>query len=511
MGMKAATNPFGKRTMTAASVAAARPAMPTYRPNIIQSGGSGAMGAQSEYSRAPPRMNAAEFEADADGQFPPQAQVSKNGSSKRIEGLAPKDIEAGDCNAMEMDMDDVEMVQPATVQAGLEVEEDDGTGQPGVVPFMSEQQASTGLDWFQICEEEAAEAQPPSQPTETPAAAGLSSAAGMPPLDEDGTLHMFWLDAYEDAVNAPGSVFLFGKVRNDSGNGYSSCCVTLKGMERNVFALPRERALVNGEEAGEEVSFVQLFREVQQLCRKHKIGRFGCKRVDRSYAFEESDMPQSSSYLKLVYSAEFGTLPPDTSGTYFRKLIGTNTSCLEQLLLKRKIMGPCWLSLQGAAPSTASVSWCKYEVTLPQGKKALNPLANPPPSPPLIAASIHVQTVLNSKHVPEIVMASVITHSNVAADGATEKPTSLTAFSAVRKIDGRSWPWDLQRTVNADKRLKLEICPSERALLNFFIARLHNIDADVLVGHNVVGYDMTVLLQRLSACKIQHWSKVLLS
>jgi len=110
--------------------------------------------------------------------------------------------------------------------------------------------------------------------------------------------------------------------------------------------------------------------------------------------------------------------------------------------------------------------------------------------------------------VPEILMASVITHSNVAADGATAKPTALSSFSAVRKIDGRAWPWDLQRTVAADKRLKLEICPSERALLNFLIARLHSIDADVLVGHNIAGYDMTVLLQRLAACKIQHWSKV---
>ena len=52
------------------------------------------------------------------------------------------------------------------------------------------------------------------------------------------------------------------------------------------------------------------------------------------------------------------------------------------------------------------------------------------------------------------------------------------------------------------------MCPSERALLNFLIARLHNIDADVLVGHNIAGHAMSVLLQRMSACKIQHWSKV---
>lgn len=45
---------------------------------------------------------------------------------------------------------------------------------------------------------------------------------------------------------------------------------------------------------------MQMFQEIQALCRKHKISRFGCKRVERAYAFEESGIPASSSYLKLV-------------------------------------------------------------------------------------------------------------------------------------------------------------------------------------------------------------------
>ena len=77
----------------------------------------------------------------------------------------------------------------------------------------------------------------------------------------------------------------------------------------------------------------------------------------------------------------------------------------------------------------------------------------------------------------------------------------------MRKLDRRAWPWDQQRTINANKRLKLEVCP-ERALLNYLVARLHSLDADVLVGHNIAGYDLSVLLQRLSAQKIAQWSKV---
>ena len=44
---------------------------------------------------------------------------------------------------------------------------------------------------------------------------------------------------------------------------------------------------------------------------------------------------------------------------------------------------------------------------------------------------------------------------------------------------------------------------SERALLNFLLARLHQMDADVLVGHNIGGFDLDVLLHRLKACKVR--------
>jgi len=34
------------------------------------------------------------------------------------------------------------------------------------------------------------------------------------------------------------------------------------------------------------------------------------------------------------------------------------------------------------------------------------------------------------------------------------------------------------------------------------------VDPDVIVGHDVVGYDMDVLLHRIAATKISHWSKI---
>ena len=497
MGIKVAAGrqSLGRRTAAAASVAAARPAMPHYRPNAagrtVPPQPALAANDHADYRRAPPRLSAADFAEEGDEPVMAEAEEdpadAPTTTSPTADGEAPAPM-------------DTSSSRPGFVDGGA-VDDD----APRAAPFMSEEAQCDGVDWFRVCDTGEEPSKPASAllPTES---AGVGSGS-LPPLAEDGSLHFFWLDAYEDANNAPGCVYLFGKVKTAAG-GWASCCVSVKGLERNVFVLPRKRALVDGEEAGEEVEFPALYKEVQQLCRANKIGRFGCKRVERQYGFEEAGVPASSSYLKLVYSAEHPALPADASGTYFSKIFGAQTSSLELLLLKRRVMGPCWLKLDAPAPALSNTSWCKFEVTLPQGKKALAPLADPPPSPPLVVASVHVQTSLNSKHQPEILMASVITHSTVSADGATANPTNLSAFSVVRKPDGRSWPWDLQRTVANDKKLKLEVCATERALLNYLIARLHSLDADVLVGHNIAAFDLAVLLQRLSACKITQWSKV---
>ena len=43
---------------------------------------------------------------------------------------------------------------------------------------------------------------------------------------------------------------------------------------------------------------------------------------------------------------------------------------------------------------------------------------------------------------------------------------------------------------------------SERALLCFFMERLHALDVDALVGHNVAAFDLDVLLHRMQHHKV---------
>jgi DNA polymerase alpha subunit A len=509
-----------KRSATASAIAAARPSMPTFKPGsarLNQSMGDSIRGCShdegGDYSRAPPTLSGGMLDWDEDEMVglspaPDAAIISRsNGSSKRVEGAVPRMLEEASMPELVQDIEGSGITALRDDDEGVK---GNGTAASTLVPFMTAESGGDGVDWFQVCYEDrdAIDLGSASATGVNPTVASPAPTSSVLPVREaDGGVQFFWLDAYEDPLNAPGSLFLFGKVKVDAG-GFTSCCASLKGFERNIYVLPRKRMLIDGLEVGDEVSFAELFKEVQQLCRAHKVTKFACKRVERSYAFEDALVPSSASYLKIVYSAEFPPLPFDASGVTYSKVFGSQTSCLERLLLKRRIMGPCWLHLSDVALATTQSSWCKCEIILRGGKKAITPLDDPPPSPPLVVASLRVQTILNARHVPEIVLASLISHANVSCDGATPNPTALSAFSVVRKPDGHAWPWDLQRTVQANKQHKLEICVSERALLNYLIARLHSLDADVLVGHNIAAFDIAVLLQRLDAQKVAQWSKV---
>ena len=49
-------------------------------------------------------------------------------------------------------------------------------------------------------------------------------------------------------------------------------------------------------------------------------------------------------------------IPIDTTSRVIEKIYGTNTSAFEILVLKRKIMGPCWLQVKDAKISDKGVS-----------------------------------------------------------------------------------------------------------------------------------------------------------
>ena len=290
--------------------------------------------------------------------------------------------------------------------------------------------------------------------------------------------------------------------------------------------------------------------ELKKIMSERGVDQYTMKPVYRKYCFERNDIPSGGQYvIKLKYSYLNSALPSDIKGETFCGALGTQTNALEHLLVKSKIMGPSWLALHNAEivpqatlkDKEAMKSWCKLEVNLQNGHKSVrNPtveaiealgLGGQQRDPPtVIVAALKLQTVVNHKtNANEICSASVVYLQDVRVDVGTDCRAKVTDmpcewekkarhFSLVRKLSGGNWPsgWEQHvanenKTDNVAKRTKsivLSAQADERGLLSILLARLSQIDADVICGHNVAGFDVDVLLNRLRENKVAHWSRI---
>ena len=372
-----------------------------------------------------------------------------------------------------------------------------------------------------------------------------------------GTVFLFGRVPVDASVHSGGGG---GDKEGGSGAGQTetvSACAVVTGMQRCIFVVPRpdafddqdgeiesleriaEEAAKGADEAAAKKARGALLRtlqtrakdvkdEVREILLARGIESFTMKPVKRSYCFERGDVPRGCQYvLKVRCPASGPALPVDLKGRHFVAVLGASTPSLEHLVIKSKVMGPSWISIHGArvVPSGQQKSWCKLEVAVDRGHKSVRQPATSLPHrdpPTLTVAALNLKTVVNHRaNVNEIASASVVYAKNVKCDQPTPNWNSLDHlrhFSVVRRLDGVSFPpgWDAavakeNATHPVAKRtgsVVLSSQSSERGLLSFLLAKLQQLDADVLVGHNIAGFDLDVLLHRLQANKVPHWSRV---
>ncbi|KAE8722403.1 DNA polymerase alpha catalytic subunit [Hibiscus syriacus] len=347
-------------------------------------------------------------------------------------------------------------------------------------------------------------------------------------LDVDGSMPFYILDAHEEFYGANmGTVYLFGKVK--VGSGYQSCCVVVKNIQRCAYAIPDDSIFHNDEivklEKDAEESKISLssFRtklhdmasglknEVAKHLLNLNVSGFTMAPVKRRYAFERSDVPVGENYvLKINYPFKDPPLPSDLKGEKFCALLGTHSSALELFLVKRKVKGPSWLlvSKYSTCPAPQRVSWCKYEIVVdsPKDIRVSTSSKKTTEIPPIVVSAINLKTVINERqNVNEIVSASIICCHWAKIDtpmlaSEWKKPGLLSHFTVVRKLDGGIFPMGFTKEVT-DRNSKvgsnvLVSESSERALLNRLMIELYKLDSDVLVGHNISGFDLDILLHR---------------
>ncbi|XP_065059619.1 DNA polymerase alpha catalytic subunit-like [Rhopilema esculentum] len=335
-----------------------------------------------------------------------------------------------------------------------------------------------------------------------------SSQLPLTDVDGEKVLKFFMLDAYEDSYHQPGTVYLFGKVFVDSAASHVSCCVTVKNIERRLFVLPRKYKLdQSGKETSQEVTMKDVYEEFNNIATKMKIMNFKCKATKMKYAFELPDVPSESDYLEVLYPADQPQIPKDKSGSTFSHIFGTNTSSLEHLVIGRKLKGPSWLDIKYPQVPKQPVSWCKIEALVSK-PDFITTSAEQSAAPKLTVLSLATRTVRNSKsHVHEILALSGVINNHFYLDKAAPGNKFDQCFCLVTKPTEFVLPYDFQSVIQREQR-KIQTCTSERSLLALFLARIQAIDPDIIVGNDIIGFDFDVILHRIAANKVPHWSKL---
>ncbi|KAJ1425666.1 ribonuclease H-like domain-containing protein [Ochromonadaceae sp. CCMP2298] len=371
--------------------------------------------------------------------------------------------------------------------------------------------------------------------TEAGAEAGVEGEAEGEGEKGEEYVNMFWLDAAENN----GVLYLFGKIAvNDlqpppgapaqapaqaqaqTQKRYVSCCVVVHGSERNLFVLPRSAPDTFKEDgSAARLGMADVYKELSSMLVPSVVPRsqgqaFRCKAVRRRYAFEHGDIPrEEAEYLKVVYSATHGVPNPTqcAGGRTYERIFGAGASALELFLLKRKLMGPCWITIRKPKMNPSQVSWCRVEIAI-GNPKDIERTSNGGPSPPLTSLSVSIKTAVNpTTHMHEVIMLSGVVHHRIEQDADSDThPRHQKRFTFIRQLGvscgptyPATFPHDLAK---AALEAKFTSCSNERALLSAFFARMQAEDPDVLCSHNLLGFEADVILARALVNKLPNWS-----
>ncbi|KAH7105955.1 DNA polymerase family B-domain-containing protein [Auriculariales sp. MPI-PUGE-AT-0066] len=350
-----------------------------------------------------------------------------------------------------------------------------------------------------------------------------SATTDIKAFEDDGSFRFYWLDQHE----ADGNIHLIGKCINKAAKNpnarWISCCVTVKGLQRNLYVLKRETSLSEDE----PVTDVSVYQEFNAIRRDAGIQKFKAKWVQRKYAFGEKDVPmEPHQYMKVVYGFDEPALDARnkkvqeamTNSETIARIFGANTSAFELFVLKRKIKGPCWLSIKEPELSDSKISWTNIEVVVTDPKD-IKPIRDEPglqDGPPLNMMSLTIRTIANyESNQSELVCASARVWSNLSIEESrhiNEIPCAVHTF--VRPLQQGMWPTGFEdeakkeRDVNGRRITPITVCTNEFNLISKLLVLIQKADPDVIVGHDIVGSHLDVLLHRIKTLKSPNWSRI---
>ncbi|KAK6589322.1 DNA polymerase alpha catalytic subunit [Cryptosporidium xiaoi] len=373
-------------------------------------------------------------------------------------------------------------------------------------------------------------------------------------VDCQDNLSFYIMEITEDANT--GELFLFGKLllnNNLCGDSVptENCCVVIKETWRTLYVYPRESMPNHPDPITASQNVAKEMLEIRKI---YKIPKLQMKPVTRNFCFSDKDVlyGPNQPFLKVLYSSKYPALPSNISGETFSRIFGTNTSLIENFIVKRGIKGPSWIKImkpyQIIPVGGGRKSQCKYEIHI-QNWKVIRPWNSSlvgtnhsnsnntfgdnaqtntnkisvsikgdgsAPSPPL---STLLCINVNSKLSPEssnseIYSICMVGLKNVNIDdicwddynASDLVQGKISSFSNIQLWTGiRRASQSLTFPVGSEEKMEkagIKYFSTERSLLVSFITAFSNMDPDIIVGHNIWIDHLDILVNRLMQLNI---------
>lgn len=233
-------------------------------------------------------------------------------------------------------------------------------------------------------------------------------------------------------------------------NQYVSCTLTITGMERCLYFLPKTRGKARNTLTKEESDklVMNVFTELEEIRKRRfqQITKWKCKPVTRKYCFEMPLPHGEHTLVKVKYAASMPPLPLNLTGNTFEAVFGSQQSMLELFILKRKIKGPCWLTIKPSLQRVTQIeqrrAWTRHEIKVVEPKDVDCTLEDlNKPSPPLTSLTLSCKFTRSQQNTTEIAMISCLVQTKINQDGPT-KDAAFQSFTMVRKLDTVPLPYE---------------------------------------------------------------------
>ena len=352
------------------------------------------------------------------------------------------------------------------------------------------------------------------------------------PLEKDNSIKMFWYDAIEESFNNKPNVIFFGKIYEPQSKSFLSISVIIKDIYRTVFILPKPEY-----ESDDQIQ--KVYEEFDDLRKKrfNYIKEYQCKNVEKKYCFE---LPVESKdlhkVLKVKYKAEYGPIPPNLNQKTFDYIFGKKSSLLENILLKLRIKGPCWLKIKNFTENNLNFlrTWSDYELSLDDFKNieviTKNSNGSDIPIPPMKLVSISTQSIrIKNGNELYCICCALKEGYHVEDTKGLNKVDDFKSLIFARKIDNKMSIFKNSSGDQNDLNINLDNIPDlnnisklrellkignvylandEKSLLITFITKISAYDPDIIVGHNLNNKHLDLILSRISFYKTPNWTKL---